>query len=174
MDVTDGLNRYGTNLASVYQLLKNGDPSRWKRVLERVRLGLGEDLRDLRLVPVGRGELDLQAFFAWQPDQGISARVLSEGQLAYLLFIALVEVPRERSALVFDEPEVHLHPALLGRVAWLLEGASQSCPTVVATHSDRFLDALTHPARSVVLCELGPDGCTRLRRPDEKRLAHQK
>lgn len=171
VDRASGLQRHGTNLADVYQTLKNGDPEHWQKVIERVRLGLGDELRDLRLEVPTRGQIDLQAVFSWAIDEPISARVLSEGQLAYLLFVALVEFPRKRSVLLFDEPEVHLHPALLARVAWLLEDAAKGAPTLVATHSDRFLDALAEPAASVVLCELDHVGSTRLRRPDAARLA---
>jgi predicted ATPase len=95
---------------------------------------------------------------------------LSEGQLSYLAFVGLCELHNDRPVLAIDEPELHLHPALLARVAWMLEEASEKAPVIVATHSDRFLDALEDPAQSVVLCELDEHGGTRLARPDKGRL----
>jgi len=70
-----------------------------------------------------------------------------------------------------DEPELHLHPALLARVVGLLEEAAEHAPVVLATHSDRLLDALTDPVASVVLCELDEQRAVRLRRPNAERLA---
>ena len=57
------------------------------------------------------------------------------------------------------------------RVTWLLEELGRSCPVVISTHSDRLLDALADPAKSVVLCELDERRATRLYRPDAKALA---
>jgi predicted ATPase len=84
--------------------------------------------------------------------------------------VAIAEFGGQRGFLAFDEPETHLHPALLVRVTWLLEELSQSCPVIVATHSDRLLDALSDPAGSVVLCELDEHRATRLFKPDHAAL----
>ncbi|MEZ4267044.1 MAG: AAA family ATPase [Myxococcota bacterium] len=40
-----------------------------------------------------------------------------------------------RSLLAIDEPERHLHPALLGRVIALLEGLDDGAPVLLSTHS---------------------------------------
>ncbi|MDX9720794.1 MAG: AAA family ATPase, partial [Myxococcota bacterium] len=76
-----------------------------------------------------------------------------------------------RSLLAFDEPELHLHPALLSRVVWMLEELSERTPVILSTHTDRLLDALTEPVKSVVLCEADEDDGVRLRRPNAERLA---
>jgi predicted ATPase len=138
--------------------------------LERARLGLGEDVRDLVLSPVGRGNIELEVLFGAFPDAPVPAEQLSEGQLAYLGFLALCEFHSESSLLAFDEPEIHLHPELLARVTWMLEEASTTAPIVVATHSDRLLDALEDPASVVRICELNERRAVRLRRLDSARL----
>ena len=142
----------------------------WARVIQRAQLGLGHDVRDFRLTPSGRGEIELEVVFGSAPDAPVPARNLSEGQLSYLAFIALCELETPRSLLVFDEPENHMHPALLARAIGLLEEISQSCPVIVATHSDRLLDALAQPDRSVVLCQLDETRAMELRRPNKQRL----
>lgn len=162
------LERYGINLPSCFQVLRNR-PS-WERLKERARLGLGSDLRDFMLTPQGRGQIDVEVLFGRAPNNPVPVRGLSEGQLAYLLFLALVELDEERSLLAFDEPETHLHPELLGRVVYLLEEAAREYPVVVATHSDRMLDALERPAESVVLCDLDERGRTVLKRPNAEVL----
>jgi predicted ATPase len=101
----------------------------------------------------------------------ISAAMLSDGTLAYLCFVALARSVTDRPVLALDEPEAHLHPALLARVVNLLEVASSECPVIVATHSDRFLDALNDPGRGVVLCELDALRKTHLKHPNTDELA---
>ena len=163
--------RYALNLPNCFQELRNLGDKVWTRVIERARIGLGEDLRSFRLAASGRGNIELEVVFGSLPDRPLPAECLSEGQLSYLAFIALVELNQERSLLAFDEPEVHLHPALLARVVWMLEEVAETSPVIVATHSDRFLDALADPAGSVVLCELDEQRAMRLRRPNARRLA---
>lgn len=162
---TSRLSRYARNLANCFRELKERGGETWRRMIERAQLGLGDDVRDFKVTAVGRGEVELQIVLGRAPDQPLPASALSDGQLSYLAFLALVELSRERSLVALDEPEQHLHPALLSRVVWHLEELAESCPVVVATHSDRFLDALANPAHSVVLCDLDERGATVLRRP---------
>jgi predicted ATPase len=171
VEQTGALARYGINLPNCYQQLRNLGDEVWTRVLTRARLGLGGDLREFRLVPSGRGNIELEVVFGSMPDRPIPAQDLSEGQLSYLAFLALVELNQERSLLAFDDPELHLHPALLPRVVWMLEEVAESCAVILATHSDCFLDALADPANSVVLCELDKQRAMQLRRPNAARLA---
>ncbi|MCY3021508.1 MAG: AAA family ATPase [Planctomycetota bacterium] len=166
----DGVSRYGGNLANCFQQLRNSGGKVWERVVETARLGLGDDLRDFKLTPYGQGSLELEVVFGAMPDKPVAARNLSEGQLAFLLFIALAEMNQGRSILVFDEPELHMHPALLARVVTMLEEVAKDCPVVLATHSDRLLDALANPAESVVLCELDERRAVQLKRPNAEQL----
>jgi predicted ATPase len=168
---SEALERYGLNLANAYQQLRNLGNDTWSRVVDRARLSLGEDLRDFRLPASGRGNIELEVLFGRAPDKPFRAAALSEGQLSYLAFIALVELNRERSVLAFDEPELHLHPALLARVVWMLEQVAETTPVILATHSDRLLDALGNPQGSVVLCNLDAKSAVQLQRPDANRLA---
>jgi predicted ATPase len=86
-----------------------------------------------------------------------------------VMFVAVTEL--ERTGLVaFDEPDAHLHPALIGRVADLAEEMAEHRTVVIATHSDRLLDALSDPAESVILFERGPGFKTRALRPNRERL----
>ncbi len=170
LTATAGLERYGNNLVNCFHTLRDRGEETWERVLDRARLALGRSLRDFGFPPFGRGFLDMEAKFADLPDP-VPIRVMSEGQLAFLSLIALVELGESRPILLFDEPEVHLHPALQVNALYLLERAAESCPVVLATHSDRLLDALEDPAQSVALCELDERRSIRLLRPDPEKLA---
>jgi predicted ATPase len=170
VDKTLGLDRLGGNLANAYHALSTGrSKDVWQRTLERVRGGLGSDLIDVQTPPAGPGLIQLGLDFRGLP-QRIPGNALSDGQLAYLAFVALAELGRNASVLAFDEPETHLHPELLVRVVWLLEELAQSCPVLLSTHSDRLLDALSEPAKSVVLCELDEHRAARLYRPAPEAL----
>ncbi len=163
------LSRFGRNLTSCLYATKNGDPEAWRRIIERAALGLGDDLRDITFPLPSRGLIETVLWFGRLPEP-LPLGALSEGQLAYLGFVALAEVGRQHSLIVMDEPEQHLHPALLVRVTWMLEELGDDVPIVVATHSDRLLDALSRPEDSVVLCELDGRRATSLRRPNREAL----
>ena len=69
----------------------------------------------------------------------------------------------DRSVLVLDEPDLHLHPGLIVRLVEMLEATGRLTSVLVATHSDRLLDALDEPARSVRVAELTAGLETRIR-----------
>ena len=168
----DRLGLAGMNLANVFHRLKNERPrEHWDHTLDYVRLGLGPEVEDLRVVvPAGGGQIAIEMKYRYFGD-AVRASALSDGTLAYLGFVALARANTDTSLLAFDEPETHFHPGLLARVVDLLEEASTGRQVVVATHSDRLLDALSNPADAVVLTELDAQGATRLLRPVPARLA---
>lgn len=162
------LELFGANLATVYQLLKNSGAERWRETMELLRLGIGPDFEDVSISVPGSGHISLE--LELRGVGSVSAFHLADGLLAYLSFVALVQLDDGRSLLAFDEPEHHLHPALLARVVDLLEDAAQRYPVVLSTHSDQLLDCLSDPVASVVVCELDRDRRTQLRRLDPEQF----
>ena len=148
------LDLLGYNLANAWYELKNGPSALWDEALGLVRLGLGEHIDSvvLRADP-GGGQVAL-ALTVTGLNEPILATDLSDGQLTWLAFIALTHLNRGRSLLAIDEPELHLHPALLGRVMSMLTNLPGGAPVVVCTHSDRVLELLDDPAASVRVCSL--------------------
>lgn len=59
-----------------------------------------------------------------------------------------------RSLLIVDEPELHMHPSLLGRVVALLSTLPGGASVILSTHSDRVLEMLDQPADAVRVCAL--------------------
>ncbi len=162
------LNRRGGNLANCFHALKADPAFQWPRILDRVRLGLGADVVDLMTPAAGRGLIELVVSFRGLRDP-VPAACLSDGQLTYLAFVALVEMS-PGGLLAIDEPELHLHPELVVRVVGLLEDLALRQPILVATQSDRVLDALADPQRSVMLCDLDEKRRMQVLRPDAERL----
>lgn len=163
--------RLGLNLANAWHALRSDvGEEHWRETMDYVRLGLGDRVESVntRADPAG-GSIALWVKLRGRDEQ-VPAAALSEGTLAYLAFVAMFRLPSKRSLLVFDEPEVHLHPRLLARVVGFFQRISERSPVLLATHSRRLLDELRDPATSAVLCELDEDGATRLRYPDRAAL----
>jgi predicted ATPase len=172
IEPTDALSRFGVNLANTFSALKNDfSDAHWRETMDYVRLGLGRDVESINVrADPGGGSIALRVKYAGFDEQ-LPAFSLSDGTLTYLGFVALYRLNGiTKSLIAFDEPETHLHPELLMRVLGFFEQVAKDRPVVLATHSDRLLDGLSDPARSVVLCELDERRATRLVRPDEEAL----
>jgi predicted ATPase len=104
-------------------------------------------------------------------EQPLQAADLSDGQLAWLAFVAMTRLNAGRSLLAIDEPESHLHPSLLGRVVELLKCVDGGAPVLVSTHSDRVLELVDEPARSIRVCQLDEKGSSSVTGLEEEHLA---
>jgi predicted ATPase len=171
IEPADSLARFGTNLASAFNSLRNDfSEAHWQETMDYVRLGLGQDVESINTrADPGGGVIALRLKYAGL-DAQVPSFALSDGMLAYLCFVALYRLNTKKSLIAFDEPETHLHPELLLRVLGFFEEMAKERPVVLTTHSDRLLDGLSDPARSVVLCELDEHRATRLVRPDADAL----
>ena len=151
----DRLRRYGHNLPAALLVLRNHGGEMWERFLVRARAAVDVELTDVALDAAGGGQIE--AFLKFRGGRPpLPVRALSEGQIAYVAMVAAVELAGSRGALLLDEPDIHYHPELSVNLMLMLEELSGQCPVVVATHSDRMLDALQDPAASVLLCERRP------------------
>ena len=151
------LDRLGTNVAAAFDaLLKEQSTPDWEFTMDLVRQGLGDWVEKVVPRSDDTGSVSLWLKVAGRdiqiPPAGISA-----GQLAYLAFVALTRLRPERSILVFDEPELSMHPKMLARVLGLFERVAENTPVLLATHSRRLLDLLDQPAQQVMLLELASD-----------------
>lgn len=137
----------GANLASAWAALRNRDRAHWDHTLELVRLGLGDRVDSVVTeADPGGGNVWLAVRFRDLGEPPLPAACLSDGQLAWLAFVALARSNATRSLLVVDEPDLHLHPALLQRVVELLADLDGGSPTLLTTHSDRVLELVDDPA----------------------------
>lgn len=143
----------GSNLASVIHSLRN-DQGReeWERTLRIIKLGLGDHLEDVAVSVMDTGYAALT--LRYRDGRRVSAQGLSDGQLAFLCFVAAARASAEKSVLLIDEPELHLHPGLLVRVFDLLQETSDRVPVVLATHAGALLDAVESPEEDVSVVSL--------------------
>lgn len=163
------LDRLGTNLPNVFASLRN--QANWHETMDLVRMGLGLEIENVVVEADPGGGAAALSLKVAAVDKPIPAMRLAEGMLTFLCFVGLRQLSRpHRSLLAFDEPDIHLHPALLARVVEFFEVLAEKHPVVLATHSDALLDCLHDPASSVVICELDRDHHTRLRQLDTDAL----
>jgi len=144
------------NLTSAWSELRSQRSEHWETTLDWVRTGLGERVDTVVVkADLGGGNVHFGVQF-----QDLAAPVmasnLSDGQLAWLAFVAMLRLNEGRSLLAVDEPELHLHPTLLAGVVEMLRTAAT--PVLVATHADRVLEMLDDPAETVRVCALSERG----------------
>jgi predicted ATPase len=158
----------GTNLVNVYAKLKN-QPN-WRETLGRVRLVLG-DVDDILIQPdPSGGTLGIEV--RWGRDLEVPLAGLSDGQVSALALIAIQQLQRKipPSLIVIDEPEAHLHPGVIRRIAIGLAETGDEWPVMVATQSDAFLDAVSDRPDALVHCRLDPQRRTELARLDPSQV----
>ena len=158
----------GTNLVNVYAKLKN-QPN-WRETLGRIRLILG-DVDDVLIQPdPSGGTLGLEV--RWGRELEIPLSELSDGQVSALALIAIQQLRRKvpPSLIVVDEPEDHLHPGVIRRIAAGLAETSDEWPVMVATQSDAFLDAVSDRPDALVHCRLDSQRRTELTRLDRAQV----
>ncbi|MDO5605226.1 MAG: AAA family ATPase [Paracoccus sp. (in: a-proteobacteria)] len=79
---------------------------------------------------------DIRATADGQPPY--SAADMSDGERAVFYMLGQVLVAEPDSALIFDEPELHVHRAILGRLWDEVEAARPDCAFLVITHDLEF------------------------------------
>ena len=110
----------------------------------------------------------VQIFFT-EEDTSIPASRLSDGALRYLCLLAILYNPKPPSVVCIEEPELGLHPDIVGGLANHLHAASERMQLIVTTHSDILIDALSYTPESVVVFE-NDGGATRMNRLDADEL----
>ena len=101
---------------------------------------------------------------AWREtdfSQPLYLHQLSEGTLRFLCLATLLQSPGLTALTLLDEPEVSLHPELLGLLADLLREASNRTQLIVATHSDRLIRFLQPD--EILIMDSTDDGMTTLK-----------
>ncbi|MBA3548585.1 MAG: AAA family ATPase [Nannocystis sp.] len=164
------LNLLGFNFANAWISLRNQSSSHWEETMALVRLGLGDIIDTVNVDPdAGGGNIAVSIRFVGLAEP-IPAANLSDGQLSWLAFVAMARLDRGRSLLAVDEPELHLHPSLCGRVIALLMGLEGGAPVIISTHADRVLELLDDPASAVRVC-VNEGGNASVQRLDPVELA---
>lgn len=87
-------------------------------------------------------------------DSRYSAADMSDGERAIFYMIAQTLVAAEGSLLIFDEPELHVHPSIMAKLWDELEASRQDCSFIFITHELEF--AATRVAQKFVILDFDP------------------
>ncbi len=87
-------------------------------------------------------------------DTRYKASEMSDGERAIFYMIGQTLVAAENSLLIFDEPELHVHPAIMAKLWDELEAVRQDCAFVFITHDLEF--AASRVAQKFVIRDYDP------------------
>jgi predicted ATPase len=156
----------GEDLVSCLFNLRETERDRFEAIEDALRAAFPRFQR-LDFPPVAAGTLAL----TWR-ERGFSRpfymHQLSEGTLRFLWLATLLQSPGLTPLTLIDEPEISLHPELLGLLAGLLREASQRTQIMVATHSDRLVRFLN--PNEILTMDAGGGGFTEVCWADRKDL----
>ncbi len=159
----------GDNLVSVLHTLYTEDRDFRDTVNDYMHVAFGEDFEELVFRPAA--DQRVQLALRWRGlDRIRSAADLSDGTLRFLYLLAILEAPEVPSLIAIEEPDVGLHPSMLGAVAEIAAAASERTQVVLTTHSTDFLDAFDDlPTVTVVA---NKEGKTQLKVVEGDELKH--
>jgi predicted ATPase len=152
----------GEDLVTCLYWMREANQDRFEIIEDTLRVAFPSFER-LNFPPVASGMLAL----TWkdkQAKQPFYLHQLSEGTIRFLWLITLLYSPGLTEVTLLDEPEVSLHPELLGILADCLREASKRTQLIVATHADRLVRYL-EPSE-IITFEVD-DGTSIVRRAEE-------
>jgi predicted ATPase len=155
------------NLAAVMLRLRDGEPARYRRIVQTIRQ-VAPFFRNFVLEP----ELDrARVRLRWQQeasDTVLPADALSDGTLRFICLAALLGQPELPGLIVLDEPELGLHPFAIVQLAGMLRAASQESQVLLASQSVTLMNQFE--LGDLIIVERR-DGASIFERPDPERLS---
>jgi predicted ATPase len=146
----------GEDLTPFLYYLRESDQNRFDAVIDTLRAAF-PDFDTLSFPPISAGMLTM----TWNDKKfakPIYIHELSEGMLRFIWLVSLLHSPHLSTITMIDEPEVSLHPELLGLLVEVMREASKRTQLVIATHSDRLVRFLR--PEEVVVMDINEEGNT--------------
>lgn len=144
----------GQDLVPLLYYLRESSQDRYEALVDSLRAAF-PNFECLSFPPVAAGVLAM----TWKDkdfDKPFYLHELSEGTLRFLWLASLLQSPGLSTVTMIDEPEVSLHPELLGLLAGLMREAAHKTQLIVATHSERLVRFLE--PNEVVVMDVDKDG----------------
>lgn len=131
------------NLAAFLYRIQSTHPSHYQRIRDVVRLAV-PFFDDFKLRPVARNpELIQLDWLQKNSDYTFRPSQLSDGTLRFICLATALLQPVLPSTILFDEPELGLHPYALTLLANLFQQAAKQCQVIVSTQSAPLLSEFT-------------------------------
>lgn len=156
----DYLLHHGGNLAVFLSALQENNPGHYHRILDAVRL-VAPFIKDFVLDPLVENPRSLLLRWMDRSGEVFGPHQLSDGTIRAIALVTALLQPEATmpSVILFDEPELGLHPAAVALVASLLQSASKQRQVIVATQSPILIRRF--PPECVVVVERHEDGAGR-------------
>ncbi|MGB0389292.1 MAG: AAA family ATPase [Ardenticatenaceae bacterium] len=161
--VAQRLSATGDNLPNVLRYWEEQHPERLEPVFKTLSRYVPR-LERVETIRTSGGDLQLQIVDA-SFSEPIQARFASDGTLRLLANLLLLHDPHLPPLVALEEPEHHVHPRLLYRLAEQCRIAADHSQLLVTTHSPYFVDAL-HPDEVWVLYR-NATGLTKTQRTED-------
>ncbi len=158
------LHRDAANLAAYLFKLQDKEPEVYRSIVETVQLAL-PFFRDFVLKPEVNEKGNLNIRLMWRSTHDydpLLADQLSDGSLRFICLVTALKQPEPPRTIVFDEPELGLHPYAIHLLGALMRSASQRMQVIVATQSSLLLDEFDVDDLIVVELENGVSAFKRL------------
>jgi predicted ATPase len=158
----------GANLAPFLLRLQGERPSAYSLIRDTIRLA-APYFEDFRFRPE-KSNGDEVVALEWKQrhsDYPFQPTQLSDGTLRFIALTTALLQPTPPATMVFDEPELGLHPYALNTLAALAKSASTRSQILVATQSPTLLDEF-EPQDVVVVDRRGQE--SDFSRPDPQKL----
>lgn len=144
------LDESGSNLATAVQSLRTSS-DKWEAVLAAMQKII-PGLTDIEEATIGR-YMSLRFFQARPNDERaeFTATEMSEGAIRALGTLIASQQMGHRELMIFEEPEVSIHPGAAAVLFDALKAASRRGSVLITTHSPEFLDAAND--EEIVVCD---------------------
>lgn len=148
----------GSNLPQVLNAIKVNDKNNYAHIKESL-IAVNPNFRGFDFNFLGTSiELLLDED---QLNRAVHVTHISDGTLRYLCLLAIVFNPRKGRLVCIDEPEVGLHPDMLGELIQAISEYAGGTQYVLSTHSDHILNHL--PVSDVIVLEKNEHNQTTVR-----------
>ena len=154
------------NLAAYLFKLQHRKPDVYRDIVETVQLAL-PFLRDFVLEPEANKKGNHNIRLMWRSffdDEPFLADQMSDGSLRFICLVTALKQPEPPRTIIFDEPELGLHPYALSLLGSLLDSATIDSQVIVATQSVSLVNEFSIDDLFVVELE---DGISKFTCPNE-------
>lgn len=158
-----------SNLAAYLYRMQHEYPHVYQEIIDTVQQVL-PFFRDFDLKPRTQDSGEPKVLLMWRNRysyESFWADQLSDGSLRFMCLVTALKQPDPPRTIIFDEPELGLHPYALTLLGSLLDSASEEMQVIVATQSVSLVDEFSVDDLIVVELE---DGVSTFQRLDESQF----
>ncbi len=120
----------------IFRLFDAGELDELKTVCHRV--GLGENITVRKFFP-NREESEVEEYIFSVELDGVNIGLLSDGTIRVLSILIEIIASNHDEIIIIEEPEIHIHPAMLARLLNEIESYTYGGNLILSTHSPQVV-----------------------------------